>query len=315
VRYESYDRPRCDFQLRGGSGRRLEVVSVRPGGKADIAGVKGGDILASIDGHRGLEQRLPDNVMRSLNAPCSIVFLGFVGKLAAEVRMATRGPPPIGMSPGCKLLSEGWSRLPPPPQPARPPTSWQRACRPCGSVLVAEQVELRPGRGVFFLTRSSALAPESEGADWDDQMAEEHWEAIEAEALAAAEQGEGARPLSPSTASGATWPQPEDALGAASDADAAAGIGGSEAVRRSEEHLPTLKEDAEECGAIFELRAGEARHLVTMALLSDVDPYGASSSRPAEDAPEVATAPARASDGAEAGAGTEVDDITFATLV
>mmetsp|Transcript_120090 Transcript_120090/g.346933 ORF Transcript_120090/g.346933 Transcript_120090/m.346933 type:complete len:628 (-) Transcript_120090:87-1970(-) len=382
VKYENYDRPRCDFQLRGGGGRRLEVHSVRPGGKADAAGVKAGDILASIDGHRGFEHRLAESVMRSLNAPCSIVFLGFIGKLAAEVRMATRGPPPIGMSPGCKLLSEGWSRTAPPPPPPRRSASCQKDGKPSGSIRIAEQVELRPGRGAFFLATGGAIAAAGGGEVdelCEDNMGEEEWEAIEAEAMAAAAVAKGE--VLPDVFDGATTSQPDASAGlgpacsvaghgsgqsAASDADAAAGIGADNAgaaawlVEQSADDVPSgggffrgEKPDvagtstgvADEGGrdAIFELRAVEARQIVTMALLCEPpvsprsesenagsmasglgDGYGViaaiQDSRPSESnsldrgfSPE----PERGHLGPQvgAGAGAEIDDNTFSTLV
>lgn len=87
VVYDERDRPREDLILRGGGQRRIMVTSVLEGGKASQAGVKAGDVLVSIDGRKDFQGMTADAVHASLRAPVKLVFLGFVGKLQAEVRL------------------------------------------------------------------------------------------------------------------------------------------------------------------------------------------------------------------------------------
>mmetsp|Transcript_74310 Transcript_74310/g.168323 ORF Transcript_74310/g.168323 Transcript_74310/m.168323 type:complete len:475 (+) Transcript_74310:87-1511(+) len=87
VVYDESDRPRSDFLLRGGCGRRIMVTAVTDGGKAAQAGVKAGDVLVSIDGRKDFKERSADHVHASLKGPVMLVFMGFVGKLQAEVRL------------------------------------------------------------------------------------------------------------------------------------------------------------------------------------------------------------------------------------
>eukprot|EP00931_Biecheleriopsis_adriatica_P054970 TRINITY_DN3240_c0_g1_i1.p1 TRINITY_DN3240_c0_g1~~TRINITY_DN3240_c0_g1_i1.p1 ORF type:complete len:537 (-),score=116.54 TRINITY_DN3240_c0_g1_i1:182-1792(-) len=88
VIYEFGDKPHKDFHLRGGgSNRRLIVAGVKRGGKAELAGVKAGDVLVSIDGKKDFAGLSAEVVQRRLRAPAMLVFMGFVGKLHAEVRL------------------------------------------------------------------------------------------------------------------------------------------------------------------------------------------------------------------------------------
>lgn len=87
VIYEVGELVTQDFLLRGGCGRRVTVTSVLEGGKAACAGIKAGDILASINGWKDFHGKSADEVHASLRAPVMLVFLGFVGKLQAEVRL------------------------------------------------------------------------------------------------------------------------------------------------------------------------------------------------------------------------------------
>jgi len=87
VVYEEGERPKADFMLRGGNGRRIMVSAVTEGGKAAQAGVKAGDVLVSIDGKKDFKEMSADHVHASLKGPVMLVFLGFVGKLQAEVRL------------------------------------------------------------------------------------------------------------------------------------------------------------------------------------------------------------------------------------
>jgi len=87
VIYEYGEKPRDDVMLRGGNGRRIMVTAVNEDGKADRAGVKAGDVLVSINGKKDFIGYSADIVHASLVAPVLLVFLGFVGKLQAEVRL------------------------------------------------------------------------------------------------------------------------------------------------------------------------------------------------------------------------------------
>jgi len=88
VVYDVGDRPREDLTLRGGGAHhRIMVAAVTDGGKAAAAGVKAGDVLVSINGFKEFKGQSADAVHVTLRAPLTLVFLGFVGKLHAEVRL------------------------------------------------------------------------------------------------------------------------------------------------------------------------------------------------------------------------------------
>mmetsp|Transcript_79067 Transcript_79067/g.206234 ORF Transcript_79067/g.206234 Transcript_79067/m.206234 type:complete len:574 (+) Transcript_79067:127-1848(+) len=88
VVYDVGDRPREDLTLRGGGAHhRIMVAAVTDGGKAAAAGVKAGDVLVSINGFKEFKGQSADAVHVTLRAPLTLVFLGFVGKLQAEVRL------------------------------------------------------------------------------------------------------------------------------------------------------------------------------------------------------------------------------------
>lgn len=87
VQYDRGETPWEDIELRGGSGKRIEVNSIMHGGKAHLAGVKVGEVLTAVDGRRNLESLAAHVVQHNLLAPCTLVFVGFVGRLNAEVRL------------------------------------------------------------------------------------------------------------------------------------------------------------------------------------------------------------------------------------
>lgn len=87
VTYEDGDNPTEDLLLRGASWQRKVVASVMAGGKAYQAGVKAGDVLVSIDGKKDFQSKSADSIHGILEAPVVLVFMGFVGKLEAEVRL------------------------------------------------------------------------------------------------------------------------------------------------------------------------------------------------------------------------------------
>mmetsp|Transcript_131098 Transcript_131098/g.261603 ORF Transcript_131098/g.261603 Transcript_131098/m.261603 type:complete len:392 (+) Transcript_131098:202-1377(+) len=90
VIYHQHEVPREDVVLRGGGPRRhIVVAGVRDGGQAARMGVRAGDRLVSINGKKDFmrDKLSADTVRDRLQAPTSLVFLGFVGKLQAEVRL------------------------------------------------------------------------------------------------------------------------------------------------------------------------------------------------------------------------------------
>lgn len=87
VRYNGQERPKDDLLLRGGEGRHVSVAAVRNGGPASMSGVKVGDRLVSIDGKKDLLKKSAQTISDALYGPTVLVFVGFVGKLQAEVRL------------------------------------------------------------------------------------------------------------------------------------------------------------------------------------------------------------------------------------
>jgi len=88
VIYPPTDNPQEDLKLRGGAGRHIVVAAVKDNGRAAMAGVRVGDRLVSIDGKKDC-LRLPAGIVhQSLQTMTKLVFVGFVGKLHAEVRIS-----------------------------------------------------------------------------------------------------------------------------------------------------------------------------------------------------------------------------------
>jgi hypothetical protein len=92
VVYEDDDDPQEDFILRGGYYGHFVVATVRDGGPAARMGVKSGDRLVSINGKKDFVGLSATEVRMRMQAPVMIVFLGFVGKLQAEVRLECSDP-------------------------------------------------------------------------------------------------------------------------------------------------------------------------------------------------------------------------------
>ncbi|CAJ1386080.1 unnamed protein product, partial [Effrenium voratum] len=88
VAYDLGDRPQDELLLRGGAGHRVAVSFVR--GKAEQAGVKVGDVLVSINGRKDFAGLCADDILYRLRAPVTLVFLGFIGKWHAEVRLSSK---------------------------------------------------------------------------------------------------------------------------------------------------------------------------------------------------------------------------------
>jgi len=88
VVYAGDDDPRTDLLLRGGHGHPFVVTSMADGGPALMSGVKAGDRLVSINGQREVMGLTQEMLQEFLRPPVMLVFLGFVGKLHAEVRLS-----------------------------------------------------------------------------------------------------------------------------------------------------------------------------------------------------------------------------------
>lgn len=83
---------------------RIMVTAVRENGIAAKAGVVAGDELVSIDGRKEFVGHPAHVVHASLRAPVTLVFLGFVGKLQAEVRVKRPPEPKCGLAPGTDVV-------------------------------------------------------------------------------------------------------------------------------------------------------------------------------------------------------------------
>lgn len=86
--------PQLDVELRGGSGHPVVISSVDPGGYAAASGIKPGDRLLSIDGKKDFLQYPAAQIHASLLSPTTLVVAGFVGSIAAEVRVCNPMPEP-----------------------------------------------------------------------------------------------------------------------------------------------------------------------------------------------------------------------------
>jgi len=87
VSYRIGQSPKEDIFLRGGGRHHIILSGLRDGGLAARTGVKVGDRLVSIDGKKDLLGLQAEAIQECLKAPAVLVFLGFVGKLEAEVRI------------------------------------------------------------------------------------------------------------------------------------------------------------------------------------------------------------------------------------
>merc|ERR1712008_644970 len=79
---------------------RLKVTALQPavdGGIASIAGVEMGDQLISINGQKPDENLLAEAVRMRLGSPATLIFMGFAGKLQAEVRVRQPEEPQCGL--------------------------------------------------------------------------------------------------------------------------------------------------------------------------------------------------------------------------
>jgi len=87
VTYHDGQDPQDDIFFRGGGRGHVVVASVRDGGNAYREGIQAGDRLVAIDGRKDFLGMTAEAVNDRLRAPTVLVFLGFVGKKHAEVRL------------------------------------------------------------------------------------------------------------------------------------------------------------------------------------------------------------------------------------
>lgn len=100
VKYHEGECPGEDIlKMRSSTKGRIIVRHLLSDGPAAQAGVVPGDQLACIDGVRDFALAKAEVMLRDLRGPATLIFLGFVGKLQAEVRVKQPDRPRCGMSP------------------------------------------------------------------------------------------------------------------------------------------------------------------------------------------------------------------------
>jgi len=105
VRYSCQDSPKDDIiGLRCTRRGRVIVTAVREHGVAWRANVGAGDELVSIDGRKEFAGHPAQIIHASFRAPSVLVFLGFVGRLQAEVRVRRPPEPSCGLPSGAEVV-------------------------------------------------------------------------------------------------------------------------------------------------------------------------------------------------------------------
>lgn len=160
VVYNRGERPREDIVLRGGGRRHIVVAGLREGGQAARTGVRAGDRLVSIDGRKDFLGLQADAVRERLSAPTVLVFLGFVGKLQAEVRL-TNADHVCGVSARRDVL---------------------RGCRQA-PVMVCEERVFNVGLASLFLTVSDKERPPGSDDESRDEDIDGPWQQQQSPAL------------------------------------------------------------------------------------------------------------------------------------
>eukprot|EP00930_Biecheleria_cincta_P031158 TRINITY_DN2161_c0_g1_i1.p1 TRINITY_DN2161_c0_g1~~TRINITY_DN2161_c0_g1_i1.p1 ORF type:complete len:343 (+),score=85.21 TRINITY_DN2161_c0_g1_i1:456-1484(+) len=247
------------------------VAAVKRSGKAEQAGVKSGDVLVSIDGKKDFAGLSAEEVHRRLRAPVTLVFMGFVGKLQAEVRLNYKQRP-------CGLASKDQVAV----------------GRPDAPLQVVDEVVFQPTTAPLFLAVNHEAPPTnwpntiglSAGDDGDvgdvsllDDELEELGVEFTGPILAAALEESNFMDASSSGAVAATGSPPEEerGSGAGSRQGSRAEFGGSFrslfGEGRAEEDavadaVPAKPAAASSSifSAVYELRGQEARSLLTDAL-------------------------------------------------
>mmetsp|Transcript_26604 Transcript_26604/g.48745 ORF Transcript_26604/g.48745 Transcript_26604/m.48745 type:complete len:445 (+) Transcript_26604:149-1483(+) len=121
----------------------LMVVSLCPDGPASMAGIVRGDKLVSINGRRTPSNVKEDVILAGLRGPMTLVFLGFVGKIQAEVQVAQPDAPSCGLSE--KVDVAGVVPLP-----------------PTASVYQHDTVVFQQTEDTLILEKTAVLAEEAE---------------------------------------------------------------------------------------------------------------------------------------------------------
>lgn len=85
------------YGLRATSAGRIIVTDIWQDGLAAMAGVTVGDELVSINGRRDFAHIPAPSILAGLQPPVSLVFVGFVGKVQAEVRVKHTSQIPCGV--------------------------------------------------------------------------------------------------------------------------------------------------------------------------------------------------------------------------
>eukprot|EP00971_Amphidinium_carterae_P189384 3759217-Amphidinium_carterae.1 len=105
VVYAQGERPMDDIlSLQRTPHGHLMVMAMLLDGPAAMAGVARGDVLVSINGRRPPVRAQEDKILVSLRGPVTLVFLGFVGKIQAEVQVAQPDAPSCGLPESVDLV-------------------------------------------------------------------------------------------------------------------------------------------------------------------------------------------------------------------
>lgn len=130
VSYCDGESPTLDILgLRGGLGQAVIVTQLRRHGAAERAGVRCGYELVSVDGHKDLLKLAASEILKRLIAPVTLVFLGFLGKFPAEVRLL-REEDHLGLRPK------------------------EAICSPTDPITVQDEVVFNPGKAPLWLCSS-----------------------------------------------------------------------------------------------------------------------------------------------------------------
>lgn len=139
VRYIEGDKPMEDILgFRCSRTGRIMITAIREDGRAARAGVNAGDELKSIDGWKGFRNCPAHVIHGSLRAPATLIFVGFVGKLQAEVRVKRPAEPSCGLPTGRDIV----------------PALGSARGKAWSSVRLCDEVVFQPGSlSVFILTK------------------------------------------------------------------------------------------------------------------------------------------------------------------